>query len=100
MATSFLGQGLAVEYILQSAGKLPGHTWCTPTPCTFLPLGALLSPCTMCGTGKLPAGCTNLPEELDDQIASMQLTALHVAIDVPTKEQREYARSWAEGVHD
>ena len=30
-------------------GKLPGHTWCTPTPCNIvhLPLGALLIPCIL-----------------------------------------------------
>ena len=33
------------------AGFHEGHTYCTPTPCTSLPPGALLIPCTMCGTG-------------------------------------------------
>ena len=27
------------------------HTWCTPTPCVHLPLGALPSPRTMRGAG-------------------------------------------------
>ena len=36
-----------------TAGEGSGHTWCTATPCT-LPLGALLSPCAVCGTGEGP----------------------------------------------
>ena len=33
-----------------------------------------------------------LPEELDDQIAALQLAALGVAYDTPTKEQKAYAK--------
>ena len=66
MATSFLGQALACEYIAKE--------------------GKTLKP-----------GCMNLPEELDDEIASLQLDALGVKHDAPTKEQEEYAKAWLEG---
>jgi adenosylhomocysteinase len=48
----------------------------------------------------LPKGCINLPEELDNQIAALQLAALGVRFDTPTAEQQEYAKAWEEGMHD
>ena len=69
MATSFLGQALACEYIVKSAAALP-------------------------------PGITNLPEEIDDRIAALQLGALGVSIDALTAEQEAYAKSWREGTCD
>ena len=66
MSTSFMGQALACEYMVQQKGKLP-------------------------------AGCMNLPEELDDRIAALQLRALNVKYDTPTAAQEAYAKAWAEG---
>merc|ERR1711933_563853 len=66
MSTSFMGQALACEHLVQNAKNLP-------------------------------AGCMNLPEELDDKIAALQLVALGVKMDTPTKEQAAYAKSWNEG---
>lgn len=38
-----------------------------------------------------------LPEELDDEIAGLQLEALGVEIDELTPEQIKYLNSWKEG---
>ena len=66
MATSFLGQALAVEYLVNSKKKLE-------------------------------AGCHRLPDELDLQIASLQLQALSVRHDEMTEAQVAYSQSWSEG---
>ena len=42
-------KGVAEKFVEKAEGR--PHTWCTPTPCTFLPLGALLIWCTVRGTG-------------------------------------------------
>jgi adenosylhomocysteinase len=47
--------------------------------------------------GKLSAGVHMLPEELDDEIAGLQLEALGVEIDELTPEQIKYLNSWKEG---
>ena len=47
--------------------------------------------------GKLGAKVITLPEEIDQNIATMQLEALGVKIDKLTPEQEEYLRSWKEG---
>jgi len=47
--------------------------------------------------GKLPAKVLKLPEELDDQIARLQLEAMGVRKDSLTKEQEKYLHSWEEG---
>lgn len=47
--------------------------------------------------GKLGAKVITLPEEIDQDIATMQLEALGVKIDKLTPEQEEYLRSWKEG---
>ena len=72
MVTSFMGQALACEYLL---GK------------------------GRCGAqaADLGKGCHMLPEELDDQVAALQLAALGVAIDVETAEQVAYRTAWEEG---
>ena len=49
--------------------------------------------------GKLPVDCINLPEELDDEIAALQLAAMGVKYDTMTPEQEAYMKSWKEG-HD
>ena len=38
-----------------------------------------------------------LPEEIDNDIARLQLKAFDIAIDTLTKEQKEYQSSWQEG---
>ncbi|MCF8085520.1 MAG: adenosylhomocysteinase [Desulfohalobiaceae bacterium] len=47
--------------------------------------------------GKLPNQVIQLPEELDTEIASLQLAAMNVEIDELTKEQADYLDSWEEG---
>ena len=47
--------------------------------------------------GKLPNKVITLPEELDNEIAKLQLEALGVEIDKLDKEQETYLRSWREG---
>lgn len=49
--------------------------------------------------GKLPKDCINLPENLDDKIAALQLDAMGVEYDTLTAEQEQYMASWQEGVH-
>ena len=47
--------------------------------------------------GKLPIQVLQLPEAIDDEIASLQLTAMGVEIDEMTDEQKQYLNSWEEG---
>lgn len=47
--------------------------------------------------GKLPSKVLQLPEELDNEIASLQLAAMNVEIDQLTQEQADYLDSWEEG---
>jgi len=47
--------------------------------------------------GKLPNRVIQLPEELDDTIAGLQLQAMGVAIDAMTSDQVEYMSTWQEG---
>lgn len=47
--------------------------------------------------GKLPVSVIQLPEEIDDGIAGLQLAAMGIKIDEMTPEQRKYLSSWEEG---
>ena len=47
--------------------------------------------------GKLPTKVITLPEEIDDNIAKLQLNAMGISIDEMTKEQKRYNESWREG---
>lgn len=47
--------------------------------------------------GKLPIDVIILPEELDDYIAKLQLSAMDIKIDELTDEQKKYLSSWQEG---
>ncbi|MCK5100564.1 MAG: adenosylhomocysteinase, partial [Desulfobacteraceae bacterium] len=47
--------------------------------------------------GKLPIEVIQLPEEIDDKIAGLQLEAMKINIDELTKEQIKYLSSWEEG---
>jgi len=47
--------------------------------------------------GKLSAGVVQLPKEIDDKIAGLQLEAMGVEIDELTEEQKKYLSSWQEG---
>ena len=47
--------------------------------------------------GKLDAAVHKLPQELDMEIARLQLDAMGVEIDKLSKEQRAYLASWQEG---
>ena len=47
--------------------------------------------------GKMPAKVIQLPEQIDDDIARLQLDAMGIKIDVLTEEQKEYLSSWEEG---
>ena len=46
---------------------------------------------------KLPTKVIQLPEEIDNRIAKLQLEAMGIKIDELTKEQKEYLESWQEG---
>jgi adenosylhomocysteinase len=46
---------------------------------------------------RLPVKVIELPEEIDNTIAELQLQALGVRKDTLTKEQKEYLSSWQEG---
>jgi adenosylhomocysteinase len=47
--------------------------------------------------GELRAGVITLPEEIDDQIARLQLDSLGVKTGSLTQEQEKYLHSWKEG---
>lgn len=47
--------------------------------------------------GKLPIEVIQLPEEIDEDIAKLQLEAMEIKIDTLTQEQKEYLESWQEG---
>jgi len=47
--------------------------------------------------GKLPVKVIQLPEEIDDTIAKLQLEAMGIQTDILTKEQKKYLESWQEG---
>ncbi|MEM4625803.1 MAG: adenosylhomocysteinase [Candidatus Bilamarchaeaceae archaeon] len=47
--------------------------------------------------GKLSARVIDLPEEIDNSIAKLQLEAMGVKMDSLTKEQEKYLKSWQEG---
>ncbi|MBI2650703.1 adenosylhomocysteinase [Candidatus Woesearchaeota archaeon] len=47
--------------------------------------------------GKLPIKVIQLPEEIDNYIADLQLEAMGIEIDKLTKEQKKYIESWEEG---
>jgi adenosylhomocysteinase len=45
--------------------------------------------------GELSAGVQPVPGSIDQEVATLKLAALGVAIDQPTEEQRHYRESWA-----
>jgi len=47
--------------------------------------------------GKLAAKVHQLPKELDDEIAKLQLATMNVKIDNLTEEQKKYLAGWQEG---
>ncbi|MEM4336344.1 MAG: adenosylhomocysteinase [Candidatus Anstonellales archaeon] len=47
--------------------------------------------------GKLPPKVIKLPEEIDDEIAKLQLRAMRVEKDELSEEQKKYLASWREG---
>jgi adenosylhomocysteinase len=47
--------------------------------------------------GKLPARVITLPEEIDNEIARLQLEIMGVNIDTMTEEQKAYLSSWQHG---
>ena len=47
--------------------------------------------------GKLGPGVHTLPDELDIQVAELQLEAMNISIDELTPEQVKYLNSWKEG---
>ncbi|MBW2996384.1 adenosylhomocysteinase [Candidatus Woesearchaeota archaeon] len=46
---------------------------------------------------KLPVKVIQLPKEIDDKIARLQLEAMDIEIDELTEEQKKYLSSWQEG---
>lgn len=67
MSTSFCGQALACEYLAKNKEKHKG--------------GEVIQ----------------LPPEIDDEIAKLQLEAMNMSFDVLTDEQKKYLSSWEEG---
>ncbi|MBD3313588.1 adenosylhomocysteinase [Candidatus Woesearchaeota archaeon] len=47
--------------------------------------------------GDLPVKVIQLPEDIDDTIAGLQLDAMEIEIDEMTEEQKKYLSSWQEG---
>ena len=47
--------------------------------------------------GKMHNSVIQLPEEIDDEIANLQLQAMGISIDKLDKEQIDYLSSWSEG---
>jgi adenosylhomocysteinase len=47
--------------------------------------------------GKLEASVHSVPEDIDQQVAGLKLTAMGVGIDSLTEEQRKYLAGWEEG---
>ncbi|WP_027371616.1 adenosylhomocysteinase [Desulfovermiculus halophilus] len=47
--------------------------------------------------GKMEAKVLQLPTEIDDQIAGLQLKAMGISVDSLTAEQNDYLNSWEEG---
>jgi len=47
--------------------------------------------------GKMENKVIQLPEEIDDSIAGLQLEAMNIKIDEMTEEQKKYMESWEEG---
>jgi len=47
--------------------------------------------------GKMKNKVIQLPEEIDDEIAGLQLEAMDIEIDELTEEQKKYLASWQEG---
>jgi len=47
--------------------------------------------------GKLPNKVITLPDEIDNDIARLQLSAMGIRIDCMTDEQKRYSKSWREG---
>ncbi len=47
--------------------------------------------------GDLPNKVIQLPSQLDDEIAGLQLKAMGIDVDELTKEQKSYLESWEEG---
>ncbi len=70
MSTSFCGQALAVEHLVRSKTSLAQGD-----------RGIVIQ----------------LPAEIDDEIARLQLAAMGVSFDELTAEQKQYLESWEEG---
>lgn len=47
--------------------------------------------------GRMPVDVIQLPKEVDNEIASLQLKAMGITIDALTPEQKKYMESWQEG---
>lgn len=58
---------------------------------------ALACAYAMKNRGKMPIDVIQLPEEIDNEIAQLQLEALGIKIDAMTVEQKKYMSSWQEG---
>ncbi len=58
---------------------------------------ALASEFLVKNKGKLGPEVIDVPEEIDNRVAALQLEAMGIEIDRLTKEQEEYLSSWEEG---
>jgi adenosylhomocysteinase len=46
---------------------------------------------------KLPPKVYSVPKEIDDDVAKLKLSAMHIKVDELTKEQRKYLATWELG---
>lgn len=75
MAMSFCGQSLACEWLVKNNSKKG----------------------TSAVTKKLKPAVYTLPQEIDKEIAGLQLKIMGISIDALTPAQKNYANSWLEG---
>jgi adenosylhomocysteinase len=58
---------------------------------------ALATEYTILNKGKLTAKVYDVPEEIDQWVASLKLESMKISIDTLTQEQEKYLASWEEG---
>jgi len=47
--------------------------------------------------GKLEPQVYSVPKEIDEEVGSLKLSSMGIAIDSLTEEQKEYLESWESG---
>lgn len=103
------GDGLVDEYMLANKhrilvlgqGRLVNLACATGHPACVMDMSfatqALSSEWASKQRGKLTSRVYNVPQEVDNMVASYKLKTLGIAIDTLTEEQKRYLSSWQEG---